>query len=286
MKEEKTAQDDKDVVTRIRAGLKRTREMFTVTSNDVPGSYISAPLPPALLDPSSYNVKVLSKVVCDYKDADKSGEKDGLSISKLENKREKRSKEIEDKKDSVVTTKEEEEITAIIEKPRKNKAKEQNINKPQSRAMQIRAQKQRLHEGKPIKPEWHAPWKLMRVIQGHLGWVQSIAVDPANQFFVTGSADRTIKVWDLASGNRLLTLTGHVNDIRGLAISDRHPYMFSASEDKSVKCWDLETNRIIRHYHGHLSGVYSLSLHPTIDVLVSGGRDSCARVSDIENAYK
>lgn len=95
---------------------------------------------------------------------------------------------------------------------------------------------------------------------------------------VSGSSDRTIKVWDLASGKRLLTLTGHVNAVRGLAISDRHPYMFSASEDKSVKCWDLETNRIIRHYHGHLSGVYSLALHPTLDVLVSGGRDSCARV--------
>ena len=48
------------------------------------------------------------------------------------------------------------------------------------------------------KPEWHAPWKLMRVVSGHLGWVRAIAVDPTNEWFVTGSADRTIKVWDLA----------------------------------------------------------------------------------------
>ena len=45
------------------------------------------------------------------------------------------------------------------------------------------------------KPEWHAPWKLMRVVSGHLGWVRAIAIDPTNEWFVTGSADRTIKVW-------------------------------------------------------------------------------------------
>lgn len=43
-------------------------------------------------------------------------------------------------------------------------------------------------------------WKWMfsgcvsQVISGHLGWVRSIAVEPGNQWFVTGSADRTIKV--------------------------------------------------------------------------------------------
>lgn len=131
------------------------------------------------------------------------------------------------------------------------------------------------------KPEWHAPWKLMRVISGHLGWVRSVAVDPGNEWFVTGSADRTIKIWDLASGTLKLTLTGHINSLRGLAVSPRHPYLFSASEDKMVKCWDLEYNKVIRHYHGHLSGVYCLSLHPTIDVLVTGGRDSTARVWDM-----
>jgi pleiotropic regulator 1 len=33
---------------------------------------------------------------------------------------------------------------------------------------------------KIIKPDWHAPWKLMRVISGHHGWVRCIAVDPGN----------------------------------------------------------------------------------------------------------
>lgn len=131
------------------------------------------------------------------------------------------------------------------------------------------------------KPEWHAPWKLMRVISGHLGWVRALTVEPGNQWFASGAGDRTIKIWDLASGSLRLTLTGHISTVRGLAVSPRHPYLFSCGEDKMVKCWDLETNKVIRHYHGHLSGVYTLSLHPTLDVLVTGGRDGVARVWDM-----
>ena len=131
------------------------------------------------------------------------------------------------------------------------------------------------------RPDWHAPWKLMRVISGHLGWVRSLTVEPGNQWFASGAGDRTIKIWDLASGSLRLTLTGHISTVRGLAVSPRHPYLFSCGEDKMVKCWDLETNKVIRHYHGHLSGVYTLSLHPTLDILVTGGRDGVARVWDM-----
>ena len=45
-----------------------------------------------------------------------------------------------------------------------------------------------------VRPEWNPPWKLMRVISGHLGWVRCIAMEPGNEWFATGSSDRTIKV--------------------------------------------------------------------------------------------
>ncbi|KAL4560148.1 hypothetical protein LXL04_032297 [Taraxacum kok-saghyz] len=67
-----------------------------------------------------------------------------------------------------------------------------------------------------------------RTIDGHLGWVRSIAFDPSNQWFCTGSVDRTIKGLLINAG---------------LAASTRHTYMFSAGDDKLVKCWDLEQNK-------------------------------------------
>jgi len=133
------------------------------------------------------------------------------------------------------------------------------------------------------KPTWHAPWKLFRVISGHMGWVRCCAIEPGNEWFATGAADRVIKIWDLASGKLKVSLTGHVSVVRGLAVSSRQPYLFSCGEDRQVKCWDLEYNKVIRHYHGHLSAVYDLALHPTLDVLVSCGRDSTARVWDMRS---
>ncbi|CAG5125462.1 unnamed protein product, partial [Candidula unifasciata] len=131
------------------------------------------------------------------------------------------------------------------------------------------------------KPNWHPPWKLYRVISGHIGWVRCLAVEPGNEWFCSGSGDRVIKIWDLASGTLKLSLTGHVSTVRGLAVSARQPYLFSCGEDKMVKCWDLEQNKTIRHYHGHLSACYGLDLHPTLDILTSCGRDGTVRIWDI-----
>lgn len=166
------------------------------------------------------------------------------------------------------------------------------VARPAAGAGQSRAVVARRQPPKVEKPQWHAPWEMLSVVSGHLGWVRSIAFDPSNEWFATGSADRTIKIWDLAKcaagaeGGLKLTLTGHISAIRGLAVSPRHPYLFSAGEDKKVLCWDLEYNKAIRHYHGHLSGVYCLALHPTLDILITGGRDSVARVWDMRTKHE
>jgi len=132
-----------------------------------------------------------------------------------------------------------------------------------------------------VKPEWHAPWKLRKVLSGHLGWVRALAFEPGNTWFASGGGDRIIKIWHFPSGELRISLTGHISTVRGLCVSPRHPYLFSCGEDRMIKCWDLEQNKVIRQYHGHLSGVYTMDLHPTLDILVTGGRDSTVRVWDM-----
>lgn len=133
-------------------------------------------------------------------------------------------------------------------------------------------------------------WKLLRVIAGaHQGWVRSVEVDPVtNKWYVTGSSDSTIKIWDLATLKLKATLTGHIMGVRALAVSSRYPYLFSGSEDKTVRCWDLERSNSasgcqIRNYYGHVGGIYAMALHPELDLLFTGGRDSVIRVWDVRS---
>ena len=132
-----------------------------------------------------------------------------------------------------------------------------------------------------IEPPKHGLWRLKRVVSGHTGWVRCISVDYSNSFFASGSADRTIKIWDLPTGSLKMTLTGHVSPVRDIKISRRHPILFSVSEDRCVKGWDLETNTVNRQYHGHLHGVWAVDIHPELDVIVTGSRDATAKLWDI-----
>lgn len=124
-------------------------------------------------------------------------------------------------------------------------------------------------------------WNHSKILCGHHGWVRCVDVDITNDFFVTGSADRTIKIWDMASCDLKLTLTGHTDHVRGVKLSQRHPYLFSVGLDQTVKCWDLEMNKVIRNYHGHLSGVFCLNIMKDLEIILTGGRDSVCRVWDI-----
>ena len=105
-----------------------------------------------------------------------------------------------------------------------NKMNEKNSSQLVSISSSSSSSSSYKHNNIPI-PRWHAPWELSSVIAGHVGWVRAIAIDPMNEYFVTGSSDRTLKIWDLAkccagSENSLrLTLPGHIDTVRAIAIS-------------------------------------------------------------------
>jgi platelet-activating factor acetylhydrolase IB subunit alpha len=63
---------------------------------------------------------------------------------------------------------------------------------------------------------------------------------------ISGSRDKTIRVWDIKTGLNIGTFTGHDNWINDLQFHANGKYLFSASDDKTVKIWDLKTGRNVR----------------------------------------
>ena len=70
---------------------------------------------------------------------------------------------------------------------------------------------------------------LVRTLAGHAGEVRSVAVSADGRLALSGSADRTVKVWDLTSGQELRTLAGHADGVNSVAVSADGRLALSAS---------------------------------------------------------
>ena len=70
-----------------------------------------------------------------------------------------------------------------------------------------------------------------------------MAVTPDGKLVVSASDDKTLKVWDLESGQALRTLEGHSEWVDGVAVRQDGKLAVSASWDKTLRVWDLESDR-------------------------------------------
>jgi WD40 repeat protein len=71
--------------------------------------------------------------------------------------------------------------------------------------------------------------------------VRAVAVSPDGRFIVSGSDDRTVKVWELESGRLLRSLEGHTGGVRAVAVSPDGRFIVSGSEDRTIRAWDPES---------------------------------------------
>ena len=81
--------------------------------------------------------------------------------------------------------------------------------------------------------------KLLRTLTGHTGGICTLAIAPNGQYLVSGSEDKTIKIWHWESGEIRQTLSGHKQTVRILAIHPNGQTIVSGSDDKTVKFWRI-----------------------------------------------
>ncbi len=62
----------------------------------------------------------------------------------------------------------------------------------------------------------------------------------------SGSDDHTIKLWNLATGEQIRTLTGHSSSVRSVAFSPDGKILVSGSLDRTIKVWNVSTGKLIR----------------------------------------
>jgi WD40 repeat protein len=119
--------------------------------------------------------------------------------------------------------------------------------------------------------------------RGHTFFVSSVAYSPEGKFIVSGSADSTIKIWDLETGREIWTLPDHDSTVKSVAYSPDGRFVASGSADYTIKIWDVENGQNIKTLSGHTSVVNSLAYSPDGQFLASGSTDRSVRIWDIES---
>src|SRR5258708_72239 len=119
---------------------------------------------------------------------------------------------------------------------------------------------------------------------GHDGPVTCVHYSPNGKYIISGSIDKTIRVWDAEIGAPVgEPLMGHTDSVRSLAYSPDGRHFISGSKDMTIQMWDGETGVIVgQPLKGHTSGVWSIAYSPDGQRIASGSYGSTIRIWDAE----
>ena len=103
--------------------------------------------------------------------------------------------------------------------------------------------------------------------------VSSVSFSPDGKTLASGSADQTIKLWDVTTGKEIRTFQGHSRSVLSVSFSPDGKTLASGSYDNTIKLWDVTTGKEIHTFQGHSAGVWSVSFSPDGKTLASGSAD-------------
>jgi hypothetical protein len=125
---------------------------------------------------------------------------------------------------------------------------------------------------------WTKPtWNLQQTISAHTDWVRCLSFTPDGAKLVSGSFDKTIKLWQLDTGLAIHTLVDHPKGVFALAVSPDGKLLASGSWDEMIKLWNLDTGTLIRNLTEHNASVRSLAISGDSQTLVSGSFDEVTK---------
>lgn len=116
---------------------------------------------------------------------------------------------------------------------------------------------------------------------GHSDSVWSVTLSSDGKTLVSGSEDRTIKIWNLDTRQLIRTLYGHSDTVRSVALSSDGQLIASGSGDNTIKLWNLTTGEQLQTLYGHSGTVWSVAISPDGKRLVSGSEDNTVKVWDL-----
>ncbi len=114
---------------------------------------------------------------------------------------------------------------------------------------------------------------LIRTLEGHAGWIRSVAFSSDGTMLASGSYDQTVRVWEVATGEQRQLLAGHTNAVLTVAFAPDGQLVAGAGRDQTVRLWQVQTGQLFRTFLGHTDWVRGVAFHPDGSTLTSGAFD-------------
>ncbi|KAG6088495.1 hypothetical protein E4U15_005899 [Claviceps sp. LM218 group G6] len=124
---------------------------------------------------------------------------------------------------------------------------------------------------------------------GHGDAVFSLAFSPDGKNLISGSLDRTVKMWEvsppqdgesaaLKGGKFVKMFVGHRDFVLAVAYTPDAEWILSSSKDLCVQFWDPNTGKFQFELQGHRNSVISVAVSPKGGYFVTGSGDMKARI--------
>ena len=115
-----------------------------------------------------------------------------------------------------------------------------------------------------------------KVLEGHTDWLRSVFVK--DNLIISGSCDKTIKIWDINTGICLKTLEGHKDRVWTVFVKDN--LIISGGCDNTIKIWDIDSGICLNTLEGHTKSVLSVYLVKD-NLIINGSDDKTIRITPI-----
>lgn len=120
-----------------------------------------------------------------------------------------------------------------------------------------------------------------KALKGHSHIVSDCALTQDGRFALSASWDKTLRLWNLETGECMRRFVGHTNDVLSVSISTSSRQFVSASRDKTVRVWNA-VGKCVEVLEGHNDWVSCVRCSPTDNaVAISAGWDKAIKVSFI-----
>jgi len=122
---------------------------------------------------------------------------------------------------------------------------------------------------------------LLNTLRGHTAAVTCVAVSPDGQMLASGSADETIRLWNVATGELTATVRGHEDSVLALAFSPDGELLASGSWDGTLRLWETSSGELLRTIDSDGWYVSSLAFSSDGQKLAVGSSTDAVQLRDV-----